>query len=617
MESSGVIKRILFIVGFLLLALCADTFQLTRLHLGDHSEKSRRFIKRIMALRGRVLDRNEKEMIVSQPAWQVYIDPQSVRTNHQVDALSKLIATNLNLDIGFVKREFNREDTQYIKMGITQDLNFDNYIQSTNVSGIGVDETAIRNYPQGRTMSHVIGYIVEDSDKREGAGIEKYFDDFLKGTDGQIVSERTGGRKSREIFERRKRDVPSIAGHDIYLTLDCNLQEAVEEKLKATVEEFKAQRGWSIIQKVKTGEILAMANYPDFDPKHPKNDDPLLNYAVSAAYEPGSVMKSVTVSAFLNEKLGNPRSTFDAMQGSWFYGGAVLHDHATGIIDIATALKKSSNIVCAKLALRLGNDRFYRYIRAFNLGSRFGVDLPGERRGFVLNPKKWYQLTPTRVAIGQGVTVTALQMVSVYSCIANDGMMMKPYVVDRIVSATGEEIKKNKPEMIGRPISPKVAQDMRRMLRGVTEMGGTGRRAAMHGYSVGGKTGTSQKVIGGRYSSTDYLATFIGFVPVEHPVFTVLVTIDTPQPQHSGGFVAAPAFREIAKFTAQYLEVPPDLPMDEEDEKKADTPPAIGILTDPDLMSENPIEVNGEAPLTPVSEEDDDDDDTEGGKNEE
>ncbi|MBR4172288.1 MAG: hypothetical protein IKR48_11615, partial [Kiritimatiellae bacterium] len=179
-------------------------------------------------------------------------------------------------------------------------------------------------------------------------------------------------------------------------------------------------------------------------------------------------------------------------------------------------------------------------------------------------------------------------------------------------------IKKNKPEIIGRPITAKVAQDMRRMLRGVTEMGGTGRRAAMHGYSVGGKTGTSQKVENGRYSSTAYFATFIGFVPVEHPVFTVLVTIDAPQPQHSGGFVAAPAFREIAQFTAQYLEVPPDLPMDEEDEKKADAPPAIGILTDPDLMSETPIEVNGATPLTPVSsEEDDDDDDTEGGKNEE
>ena len=257
----------------------------------------------------------------------------------------------------------------------------------------------------------------------------------------------------------------------------------------------------------------------------------------------------------------------------------------TGVIDVATALKKSSNIVSAKIALKLGNERFYRYLRAFNFGSKFGIELPGEEKGLLAPPSKWSKLTPTRVAIGQGIAVTALQMVSAYNAIANDGVMMKPYLVARVVSHGGEVIRETKPERIGCPIRPQVAQQVREMLRGVTDVGGTGTRARVKGYSVGGKTGTAQKVERGHYTQ-DYFASFIGFLPVAKPEIIVLVTVDRPRPQHTGSYVSAPAFAKIASASARYLEIAPDLPLDEEEEEKDDEPPPMGILTDPDILNE-------------------------------
>jgi cell division protein FtsI/penicillin-binding protein 2 len=230
------------------------------------------------------------------------------------------------------------------------------------------------------------------------------------------------------------------------------------------------------------------------------------------------------------------------------------------VIDVITLLKKSSNIGAARLALMLGNRRMEAYLRAFGFGDSLGIDLPGEERGILHPSRRWSQLSPTRIAIGQGVAVTALQMLNAYCAIANQGQLMWPHVVSRIEAPSGERLYEATPRVLARPIRPEIAAEIRKMLVGVTEEGGTARRAAVAQYSVAGKTGTAQIPMHGGYSDKDYWASFVGFCPAEKPEFGVIVVVERPTPQHTGGFVAAPAFGRIAEAVAHYLEIPSDLP---------------------------------------------------------
>ena len=553
-----------------------EAIKLFNLHLGNHARIERSYRRTILGKRGRIFDRNgdDHPMAISLPAWQFFLDPQSVKTNHNPEVIAQAIATNLNLDIEWVREQFHATGpgSRHIKLAVSQrdDIYKPLLDSKDTISGIGADEIIIRRYPQGRRMSHVLGFV--NYAGIGSAGIEQVFNTELSAVSGIIESEKDATR--REIFDRRKIVAPPIAGHDIYLTLDHHIQYEVETALRETVEKFDALRGWIIIQKIKTGELLALATFPDFEPEHYQNVPNTLwqNYALGTVYEPGSIMKAVTVSAFLNERLGTPNTLIDVGEGTWNYANRPLRDHVTGRITVATALKKSSNIACAKMALSLGDKKLYAYLRAFNFGSKFGIELPGEEKGILHPVKEWSKLSPTRIAIGQGIAVTGLQMVSVYSALANGGVMMRPYLVDKIVNANGEVIRQTRPEIIGHPVRPAIAKQVCEMLAGVTESDGTGKRAAVSGYSVAGKTGTAQKAVRGGYSNTDYFASFVGFVPASDPVFTILVTIERPRPQHTGGFVSAPVFARLAASTARYLEVPPDQPDELEDQDAAFPP---------------------------------------------
>jgi cell division protein FtsI (penicillin-binding protein 3) len=421
-------------------------------------------------------------------------------------------------------------------------------------------------------MSHVLCFV-----NKEGvgsAGVELKYNMYLKGIEGLIEGEKDAYQA--ELRDRRKIDVQPIAGSDVHLTLDHNIQYEVELALKEGVEKAQANGGWVVVQQIKTGAILALASYPDFEPANYNDEtkDVWRNKTFSEIFEPGSVMKSFTVAAALNEGIVTPNTMFDVGEGIFFYAGKPLRDHVTGRINTTVALKKSSNIACAKMGIMLGPKRLETYLRSFGFGSPLGLDLPGEEGGILVHDKDWDRdkLKIARVPIGQGVCVTAVQMVNGYSALANGGKVMKPYLIDRIVSPKGQVVLQNKPTVLARPIRPEVAKTVCDMLIGVTEEGGTGKKAGVKGYSVAGKTGTAQQVIPGvGYSGTDYWASFVGFVPASNPVFCVLVTIDRPDPKkpRTGGAVAAPVFSKIATTTARYLGIPPDLPDDvEKDEKQ-------------------------------------------------
>ncbi|MDD2599142.1 MAG: penicillin-binding protein 2 [Kiritimatiellae bacterium] len=574
-------------VFFMLYA--AVGYKLCREHLATPDKNSARvsqYDNKRLGLRGKIYDCNgtQHPVAMSLVTREYFVDPHtnSVKLAHRTNLIPVVthISQALALDPDEVWIKFldisrdeykhtllNNDDQHLWEQKRTRNRNNlllvspdeDAYTVLTNetlVSGVGIRSKVVRSYSDGRGMSHVIGFV--NSLGEGGSGIELRYDSYLTGVDGRTEGKKDA--KQHPIASKVRLEVPPLNGSDVYLTLDHNIQYEVEKALKKAVEAFNAEGGWAIVERVQTGEILAMASFPDFEPEHYNNVNSNIwnNQALTVNYEPGSVMKPIVIAAALNQRVISERTVMDVGNGHWFYCNRILRDHVKGMVDTKKALVKSSNIFCAKVGLMMGNDNLYRYLRAFNFGSKLRIDLGGEQFGILHQPDKWDKLKPTRIPIGQGVAVTALQMVNAFACLANDGVLMQPYVVSKIVSPNGEVVFSNKPQVIGRPVRKEVAHSVREMMVDITRPGGTGMRAAVKGYTVGGKTGTAQKPVKGHYSETDYYASFVGFVPAREPVFAVLVTIDTPKPQHTGGYVAAPVFAEIATITAKYLEVPPD-----------------------------------------------------------
>jgi len=569
-------NRVWFVAALLFIALCCLGGRLAFLHLANHSKLNNfEYSRHLLGMRGRIFDSNGTQfpMAISLTARQYFVDPRSINQKHDPQYIMQTVATALKLPLEEVKDAFCRTNSRYVKLGIPtcDDVAFAMLSTNKLLSGVNSTETIVRSYPQGRRMSHVLGFV-----NKEGvgsAGVELKHNMYLKGIEGLIEGEKDANQA--ELRDRRKIDVQPIAGSDVHLTLDHNIQYEVEQALKEGVEKAQANGGWVVVQQIKTGAILALASYPDFEPANYNDEtkDVWRNKAFSEIFEPGSVMKSFTVGAALNEGLVTPNTMFDVGEGIFFYAGKPLRDHVTGRLNVSTALKKSSNIACAKMGIMLGPKRLETYFRSFGFGSPLGLDLPGEEGGLLVRGKDWDRdkLKIARVPIGQGVCVTAVQMVNAYSALANGGKVMKPYLIDRIVSPNGQVVLQNRPSVLARPIRPEVAKTVCEMLIGVTEEGGTGKKAGVKGYSVAGKTGTAQQVVPGvGYSGTDYWASFVGFVPASNPVFCVLVTIDRPDPKkpRTGGAVAAPVFSKIATTTARYLGIPPDLPDDVEKEEQ-------------------------------------------------
>ena len=555
-------------------------YRLVLLHFSDAPECKGYILSRtIPAARGAIYDANGVTcpMAVSIPVWEYHVDPQSVNAlrHHTPESVSSNVAAALNLPYKEVLGKFSgRTKSRYIPLAESSDDAAHAVLADTKqVSGLVIEERQVRRYPHGRQMAHVVGFV--NALAAGCCGVELSQNHVLTGIPGFIEGVRDA--RNHEIYDLRKVSTEPVPGADVYLTLDHNIQFAVETALSDQVARLSAQAGWAIVERVRDGAIIAMASCPDFDPMHYNvagddshtAEDCWRNRAISFNYEPGSMMKSLTVAAAMNERLVNPDTVFDAYMGTWEYAGRIIHDHPTGRLTVRDALVKSSNIVTAKIGLMLGPQRLYNYLRAFGLGSPVGIDLPGEEGGILRNWRKWDNVTASRVPFGQGVTVTAVQMCNAYVMLANDGVLLKPYVIDRIEDCHGEVVYRHRREVIGRPLRPEVARSMRSMLYGVTRPGGTARRAQVKGYTVAGKTGTAQKTIKGHVSSTDYFASFCGMIPAAKPEYVVLVTLDAPEFKgpHTGGNAAAPVFQLIADELMRYYEVQPDAPHELEEKK--------------------------------------------------
>jgi cell division protein FtsI (penicillin-binding protein 3)/stage V sporulation protein D (sporulation-specific penicillin-binding protein) len=408
-------------------------------------------------------------------------------------------------------------------------------------------------------LCHILGFV--NGEETGLDGVELTMNKFLRGHDGfrYIEIDRAG----KEIVPYRGQEHSASNGNNVRLTIDMGLQNIVEQELDAAIKQFRPKGATVIMMDPKTGAILALANRPNYSLNEEKKTSETgnrLNFAVSAQVEPGSTMKIVTYAGALSEGKITPESSFNCEQGYWEW--CKLHDsHPLAELTANDVLVHSSNIGTAKIAMRIGEQKFFEYAHRFGYGERTGIALPGEISGIVRPPYAWDSLSITRMPMGQGITATPLQIVTSMSVIANGGSLMMPQILSEITDADGRVVTSFPPQEVRRVVSRKVTEQVRAALIEVTSKKGTARLAQVLGYTVAGKTGTAQKVVNKVYSRDNkYVTSFVGFMPAEDPAFTMLVLIDEAQTkpeQNFGGLVAAPIFSRIAERAARYLGLPP------------------------------------------------------------
>ncbi len=495
-----------------------------------------------------------------------------------------LVVTNRYVDF---KRKLTFEQWQQVTQAMrTVDFGFNEslltkkekrHFEALRSTGIrGVDDYQ-RVYPGTRLASHVLGYVQEverfytnsaarasTMETRGIYGIEHWLDSKLRGITGWRVTQTDSHR--RELVAFRHQDVDARAGLTARLTIDSFIQQVVEEQLAEAMKKFRPNGARAVVVRPRTGEILALASLPDFDPNQPgrAGDNERRNRVIADVNEPGSTFKIVVVSAGLNEQTITLEEMFDCENGRWHFKGKPLHDHDGGFpsLSVEGIITKSSNIGSAKIAVyRLGEEKLHDYIKRFGFGDRTGITLDGEVAGIFRHWKKWDGVAVSRIPMGQSIASTPLQMVMAMSAIANEGRLMRPMLIDSLVGADGEVFARFQPQVVRQVIDPRAARQMVKALKTVPTKKGTAEKAEMEHYTVAGKTGTAQ-VSGGKagYLHGKYVSSFIGFFPADEPEVCISVVIDQPDTKkgYYGGQTAAPYFKVIAEQVANYLKIKPD-----------------------------------------------------------
>jgi cell division protein FtsI (penicillin-binding protein 3) len=435
--------------------------------------------------------------------------------------------------------------------------------------GIFEESEEVRFYPNQTLAAHVLGYVgVNEETNAEGRvrvsltgkdGLEKSLNKVLTGIRGWVQTE-TDSRK-REIVLFREQDVASRPGLNAVLTIDSGIQHIVEDELALAMEKHTPVSISSVVVRPRTGEILAMANLPTFNPNQPGDAEPQQrrNRVITDQAEPGSTFKIVVVAAGINEGRYSLQDIVDCENGTFYFAGRPLGDtHPFGLLTVSEIISKSSNIGAAKIAINLGKESLYRYIRAFGFGQQTGIPLEGEIDGTVHPVARWSGLSISRIPMGHEIDCTPLQMVMAMCAIANDGMLMRPRLVDSLVDERGNAVTEFQPQPVRQVVSEAAAKQVVTALKGTVATNGTGFRAKMQCYTVAGKTGTAQKIVDGRYVRNKHYSSFIGFFPADNPELCISVVLDDPKKGYYGSETAAPIFKQIAERAAKYLAIPPE-----------------------------------------------------------
>ena len=511
----------------------------------------------LLPRRGRILDRNGKELAVNVDVKSVYANPKEVvDPKNTAHILSKKLGVS---EEKIHKRVASNKSFVWVKR--LADSKAADELKESDVKGLGFIPEPKRIYPNGTLLGQVIGFTDIDSIGIEG--IEYKYDSSLIGKTRKITLKRDarGQKILSDPNEIQEIDKDESSGNDITLTIDSQIQHIVERELKEGIEEMGGEKGMAIVMNPETGEVLAMASYPFVDPnsysKFPVKNR--RNLPVWYAYEPGSTMKVFLAASAIEDKKVNPNSQFNCENGRRKIGSAVIKDiKPRGTLTVSEIVKYSSNIGASKIGELMGRDSYYKYLKKFGFGDKTGIGLPGESKGQLASSRKWGAIELATISFGQGVSVTSLQLVTALSAIANGGYLMKPYIIEKIVDPEGHVLIENKPEVVTRVISYDTSDQMKRIMQSVVE-DGTGKKAQIPGFSVAGKTGTAQipNPQSGGYYSDRYIASFIGFTPVEDPEIVMAVIVEAPRKKTHGGSVAGPVFKQIAEKVLFHMQVSP------------------------------------------------------------
>ena len=559
----------------------------------------------IPARRGEIQDVNGNSLARNEPLKNVVLDGYLLTTGKHTktpEEIAEILAKPLGLTAEDVISRIS-PDRKYVvlKKKISEDLaaELDKKVQAAGIKGVTFEQNFERVYPAHQMLCHVVGFYGYEDAKPEAKpeqpdaangdptaeppeaakvkkpvgsfrgieGVERSMDNWLAGLPGWRYFEKDG--RGKELMNLTGEERAPRHGANVRLTVDLNLQQIVESELEAACKRLRPQKATVIMMRPETGEILAIANRPTYDPNDAGDAKPeeRFNFAIAGTVEPGSTFKMVTAAGALNYKFVTPNTGIYCENGQWPYGGLVLLDHHPyGTLTVAQIIEKSSNIGAAKLALQMGQERYYNWVRNFGFGQQTGIALPGEVRGILHPRSKWQPVSITRVAMGHEVAATPMQIITATCAIANGGRLMMPQLIHEIRGDNGEVLASYKPQEVRRVVAEDTAGKVRDALIKVTGPQGTAKAAHIDGYNTAGKTGTAQKLVedakGKKFYSHDkHVTSFVVFVPAEKPAFCLLVIVDEAKVgghEDVGGLVAAPIFRSIAERSLAYLGVAPD-----------------------------------------------------------
>ncbi len=540
--------------AFYLQVLCADEWR--ERAVGQHQK-----IIRLTPQRGAIYDSDGEPLALSLEADSFYLDPTRMRlelnvpvTNGAYRTYAEDLARVLDLDPAEMLHKM-QQDRRFVWLRRHVTREQARRVEALAVPGVDGIKEHKRWYPNGKLAGQVVGFSGVDNQGLEG--LERYYNSILAGGERYLVTRKDATGRS---FGSSRHVVKGKVGRDIYLSIDKVIQHIAERELKKAVVGTGARFGTALVMEPHSGGILAMTTYPDYDP----NDfgrysaGQRRNRIICDTYEPGSTFKLFTIAAALEEGVVNPDTRIDCGRGAYKVGGKIIHDYkAMEVLPVKDVIKYSSNIGVARIAERVGIERFHHYLRQFGFGVQTGVDFDGEADGILHPASRWFPIDLAAVAFGQGVTTTPLQLGQALCAVVNGGELVVPHLVEKIVDHTNDQTTVVARKVKRRVISAQTAAALREMMVGVTT-GGTGTRAQVPGFTVGGKTGTAQKVdtVTGGYSPDKFVSSFAGFAPADEPCLVVLITLDEPGGDAYGGLLAAPVFAQIVEQSLRYLHVP-------------------------------------------------------------
>jgi cell division protein FtsI (penicillin-binding protein 3) len=557
MEQRSLRRRWLVVGVVALIWMAAVLFRLSYLQLVCYAEyfakaqHQQRRIFEISPRRGAIYDRKGRELAISIPMDSIFGDPTDIK---DASLVAGLLSRVLNIPAVEIETKI-REAKTPVRLAKKLSPETVQRIGDMNLKGVFFQKENRRVYPQRQSLAHALGYV--DTDEKGIGGIEYAFDKQIRGKPGRMMVMADGKRRWYDRSE-----AAADPGASVVLTVDETIQFIAEKELARGMQETHSKYGTVVIQNPNTGELLAFANAPTFDPNDAGSypDEVRMDRGVSAAYEPGSTFKVITMTGALENGVTNPDEMIDCQMGSIVVAGRLIHDwHPFGILSVRDVLANSSDVGSIKVAMRLGAPKFYDVIHSFGIGQLTGIELPGENRGILRPVDNWMASAIGSVAIGQEVSVTPVQIISAISAVANGGMLYKPRIV--------KEIQGGSPLLVVSHPAPQQVTDATTAatVRGMMEtvvLSGTGKLAQLNGYTAAGKSGTAQQIDPntGRYSPNKYIASFVGFAPVNEPAMTILIVFDSPEGAHHGGEIGGPVFKRIAEQVLAYMDVDYDIP---------------------------------------------------------